>query len=79
MARTVIAGDFGGTNLRAALVSETGEVLVRHEVSTPADTSPDAVLERIGDLLAEVRDRGEEPVGLAPRVRASPVRRVRGK
>ena len=61
MARTVIAGDFGGTNLRAALVSEAGEVLVRHEVGTPADTSPDAVLERIGDLLSEVRDRGDDP------------------
>ena len=61
MTRSVIAGDFGGTNLRAALVGETGDVLVRHEVSTPADTSPEAVLERIGDLLAEVRDRGEDP------------------
>ena len=60
MTRTVIAGDFGGTNLRAALVSDCGEVLVRHEVNTPAETSPEAVLERIGDLLTEVRDRGSE-------------------
>ena len=61
MTRTVIAGDFGGTNLRAALVSDSGTVLVRHEVNTPAETSPEAVLERIGDLLTEVRDRGSEP------------------
>lgn len=60
MSRTVIAGDFGGTNLRAALVSEAGEVLVRHEIGTPAGASPDAVLERIAGLLGEVRDRGAE-------------------
>lgn len=61
MVRTVIAGDFGGTNLRAALVSEAGEVLARLEVDSTPDASPEAVLDRIGDLLAEVRDRGAEP------------------
>jgi len=60
MARIVIAGDFGGTNLRAALVTETGEILVRHEVSTTPDASPDGALEGIGDLLMKVRDYGSE-------------------
>ena len=61
MTQTVIAGDFGGTNLRAALVGDTGEVLVRHEVSTHPDASPEAVLERIAELLTHVRDAGSEP------------------
>lgn len=60
MARTVIAGDFGGTNLRAALVSESGAALVRHEINSTPDASAETVLERIGDLLMEVRDRGAE-------------------
>ena len=61
MTRTVIAGDFGGTNLRAALVGETGEVLARLEVDSTPDASPETVLARIGDLLAGVRDHGAEP------------------
>ena len=61
MTQTVIAGDFGGTNLRAALVGDTGEVLVRHEVSTHPDASPEAVLERIAELLTHVRNAGSEP------------------
>jgi len=56
MTRTVIAGDFGGTNLRAALVDETGEVLVRREVGSTPDASPADVLERIAGLLAAVRE-----------------------
>ena len=61
MTQTVIAGDFGGTNLRAALVSDTGEVFVRHEVSTHPNASAEAVLERITELLTHVRDAGSEP------------------
>ncbi len=61
MTRTVIAGDFGGTNLRAALVGETGEILARVEVDSTPDASPETALERIGDLLADVRDRGPDP------------------
>ena len=56
MTRTVIAGDFGGTNLRAALVDDAGEVLVRHEVASTPDASPADVLERIGELLGAVRE-----------------------
>ena len=61
MPRTVIAGDFGGTNLRAALVSEMGDVLVRHEVDSTPEASADEVLERISGLLVEVRDRAAQP------------------
>ena len=61
MTRTVIAGDFGGTNLRAALVSDSGDVLARREVDATPDASAEAVLERIADLLAGVRDASAEP------------------
>ena len=61
MTRTVIAGDFGGTNLRAALVDDAGEVLVRHEVASTPDASPADVLERIGKLLAAVREATATP------------------
>ncbi len=57
MARTVIAGDFGGTNLRSALVNDAGEVLARHELPTPAG-SAEAVLERVAELLEAVQAGG---------------------
>ncbi len=63
MARTVLAGDFGGTNLRAALVAESGEVLARRELPTPAAGTADEALARVGALLADVRaDAAEAPV-----------------
>lgn len=65
MTRTVIAGDFGGTNLRAALVDGAGEVLVRHEVASTPDASPGEVLERIGGLLATVREGAATPPAAA--------------
>ena len=65
MTRTVIAGDFGGTNLRAALVDGAGEVLVRHEVASTPDASPGEVLERIGELLATVGEGAATPPAAA--------------
>lgn len=61
MPRTVIAGDFGGTNLRAALVDDAGEVLVRREVASTPEASPADVLERIGELLGAVREVAATP------------------
>jgi glucokinase len=58
MARTVIAGDFGGTNLRAAIVEEGGELLERHEIQTPAESSPEQILERLSELLAGIMPPG---------------------
>ncbi len=66
---TVLAGDFGGTNLRAALVDDTGAVLVRHEVSTPATATPEAVLEAITALFTDVRSRAPRP---PPRLASPP-------
>ena len=65
MTRTVIAGDFGGTNLRAALVDDAGEVLVRQEVASTPDASPAGVLERISELLETVREGAATPPAAA--------------
>ena len=63
MARTVIAADFGGTNLRAAIVDEGGELLERHDIATPGESSTDEILARITDLLSGiVPAHGERPV-----------------
>ena len=63
MARTVVAGDFGGTNLRAALVAESGEVLARREVPTPAAGTAEEALASVDALLADIRaGAAESPV-----------------
>ncbi|MGH2609533.1 MAG: ROK family protein [Tepidiformaceae bacterium] len=63
MNRTVLAADFGGTNLRAAIVEEGGEILERHNILTPSEAAPDAILARVGELLAGiVPAAGERPV-----------------
>lgn len=50
----VIAVDLGGTNIRAAVVTRTGQI--RHLLSQPtlADDGPDAVIDRIADAIAAV-------------------------
>lgn len=52
MTRTVLAADFGGTHLRAAIVSEEGHVLLRDEHPTPLESTPQAIVARVIDLLA---------------------------
>ncbi len=54
MTRTVLAADFGGTNLRAAIVEESGDMLERHDIPTPAEATPGAILMRIAELLAGI-------------------------
>ncbi|MEX0784209.1 MAG: ROK family protein [Dehalococcoidia bacterium] len=63
MARTVLAADFGGTNLRVAIVDEQGDLLERHDIPTPAEATPEAILKKIADLLAGIVPiAGEKPV-----------------
>src|SRR5688572_10848961 len=63
MARTVLAADFGGTNLRAAIVEEGGDLLERHDIPTPAEATPAAILLRIAELLAGILSAaGPRPV-----------------
>jgi glucokinase len=54
MTRLVVAADFGGTNLRAALVDEDGNVFARRERPTPATASPAEILGVISGLLDQV-------------------------
>ena len=65
MVQTVIAGDFGGTNLRAALVSDAGEILVRREIRTPADLPPEEILTQIAALLESVKSSDAPAPGAA--------------
>ncbi|MCO5203267.1 MAG: ROK family protein [Chloroflexi bacterium] len=63
MNRTVLAADFGGTNLRAAIVSEEGAILYRYDHPTPAEATPEGVIVQVVELLAgAVEASGEAPV-----------------
>lgn len=53
MMRTVLAADFGGTHLRAAIVTEDGTILHRDDHPTPAEATPGAIITRVIDLLAD--------------------------
>ena len=64
-----LAGDMGGTNMRSALVDETGRIVRRSSVRTPSDRSPREVVDSFLDVLSEVAqgaDVGEiAGIGLA--------------
>jgi glucokinase len=61
--RPVLAADVGGTQMRAALVDETGRVLLRRSVATPAEADVPASLT---DLIASVAaERGHGAVSRA--------------
>jgi glucokinase len=53
MTRTVLAADFGGTHLRAAVVDEDGKLLHRADHATPETATPQDAIARVVDLLAE--------------------------
>ncbi len=62
MSRTVLAADFGGTNLRAAIVSEAGELLYRTENPTPSSGTPQSIIVEVVELLAAaVKASGATP------------------
>lgn len=42
--------DLGGTKTEAVVLSETGQVLARHRVATPADQGPAAIVQAMVDL-----------------------------
>jgi len=54
MSRLVVAADFGGTNLRAALVDEGGRVVERIDRPTPADATSTEILAEIVQLFRDV-------------------------
>ncbi|MEI7527593.1 MAG: ROK family protein [Elusimicrobiota bacterium] len=61
-AACALALDLGGTNLRAAIVTETGEILKRLGADTPAGR--DAILEKMAAMLAGLKAEAGE-LGLA--------------
>ena len=66
MSRVALAFDLGGTDLRAALVDEAGALLAFASLPTEARAGPQAVVEQIVALAAEVRAQVPEavPVGI---------------
>ncbi|WP_322795658.1 ROK family protein, partial [Tepidiforma sp.] len=62
MVRHVLAADFGGTHLRAAIVDDAGSVVYRAERPTPGTASPAEAVQAVVELLAgTVRDSGARP------------------
>lgn len=57
MTRTVLAADFGGTHLRAGVVTDGGEVISRHELDTPSEASPETIIHEVVELLAAAAER----------------------
>lgn len=52
--RLAIGVDLGGTNLRAAVLDETGSLIAREQVETQAQGGPEAILEDLVELLARL-------------------------
>lgn len=65
----VIGVDLGGTNIRVAVVTSTGELRHRSHTPTHADEGPDAVIRRIGEQIEKVAMEAglgkDVPVGIA--------------
>ena len=64
--QVVVAIDIGGTNMRGALVSASGDILARDAIPTQAAMGEPAAMERLATLLRGVNARvpDAEPVGI---------------
>ncbi len=62
MTRTVLAADFGGTHLRAAIVDEDGRMLHRVDHATPGEGTPQSIIEQVVELLAVTAAKGHAPI-----------------
>jgi len=52
---TLLAGvDLGGTNIKAALASQNGEIVTTRSIPTESHLGPEGVLDRIADLVKEL-------------------------
>ena len=60
MSRTVLAADFGGTHLRAAVVDEDGRILHRVDHPTPPANTPQTVMAGVVELLTAAAE-GVDP------------------
>ncbi len=65
MASTVVGVDLGGTNIKAGLVNESGQVLYRHTAPTCAEEGPQAVAGRICEAVRQcIAAAGLSPDGV---------------
>lgn len=67
--KQVIGVDLGGTNIRAAVITDRGELRHRSRTPTQANEGPEAVIRRIGDQIEKVAGEAgldrDVPVGVA--------------
>lgn len=63
MKNKVVGIDVGGTNLRAALINENGEIIKRLTVPSGADKGIELVVENLGNLIEEIKE-GENVDGV---------------
>jgi glucokinase len=77
--RYILAADFGATNLRAAIVDASGEVLSRRQAETPATANADAILDQVVGLLSNVASEAPERPSAACIAIAGLVDAVAGK
>ena len=61
--RQYIGIDLGGTNIKGALVSETGEILKQRSVPTRAEAGPEAVTKAIAAMICQLAE-GESVSGV---------------
>lgn len=64
--KCAIAVDLGGTQIRAAVITVTGEIIERVALPTPATEGPDAVLAQILKTTQQLSQRADDmPIGVA--------------
>jgi glucokinase len=63
MKNKVVGIDVGGTNLRAALINENGNIIKRLTVPSRADNGIELVVENLGNLIEEIKE-GENVDGV---------------
>jgi len=58
MGKTVIGVDLGGTQVRAAVLDEAGNLKGRTQCPTPASSGPDAVIEAVLGQISTLIEAG---------------------
>jgi glucokinase len=78
MARQVIAVDLGGTNVRAGVVSESGQILFHIARPTSSAAGPAVVMAEIAEVVAEARRQATAPLPVIGVSAPGPLDTLRG-